>query len=200
MKKTLVLFAHPRFEDSRANATLIDRLFSKSHITLHDLYETYPDFHINVRKEQKLLEEHDIIIWHHPLYWYSSPAILKQWMDMVLEFNWAYGPEGNMLQGKTVFNVITTGGSREVYCSQGYNSYTINEFLRPFEQTANLCGMHYLPPFAVMGTHKLSEEQLLDYANQYENLIDLLKGDFDATGFSNCFFLNDLELIKNPNS
>ena len=129
------------------------------------------------------------------MYWYSSPAILKQWKDLVLEFNWAYGPHGKVLHNKTVFNVITTGGSREVYCTEGYNTYTINEFLRPFEQTATLCGMNYLPPFAVMGTHHLSDEDLLDYANQYEQLIDLLQGDFNATPLSNCFFLNDLEIL-----
>ncbi|MFV9551089.1 NAD(P)H-dependent oxidoreductase [Algibacter sp. PT7-4] len=195
MKKILVLFAHPKFEKSRANLALIERLKDKDYVTFHDLYEHYPNFHINVQREQELLAEHDIIIWHHPLYWYSSPAILKQWKDLVLEFNWAYGPNGKVLQNKTVFNVITTGGSKEVYCSEGYNTYTINEFLRPYEQTAKLCGMTYLPPFAVMGTHNLSDKDLVNYANQYEQLINLLQGSFDTIQLSNCFFLNDLEIL-----
>ncbi|KJD36108.1 NAD(P)H oxidoreductase [Tamlana sedimentorum] len=195
MKKVLILFAHPKFEKSRVNAALIERLKDKAHVTFHDLYEQYPNFHINVQHEQELLLQHDVVIWHHPLYWYSSPAILKQWKDLVLEFNWAYGPNGKVLHNKTVFNVITTGGSREVYCNEGYNTYTINEFLRPFEQTAKLCGMNYLPPFAVMGTHHLSDDGLLNYANQYEQLIDLLQGDFNAMQLSNCFFLNDLKIL-----
>ncbi|GFD73910.1 NAD(P)H oxidoreductase [Tenacibaculum sp. KUL113] len=195
MKKVLILFAHPKFEQSRVNSTLVNRLKNKVHVTFHDLYENYPNFHINIQREQELLLQHDIIIWHHPLYWYSSPAILKQWKDLVLEFNWAYGPEGKVLHNKTIFNVITTGGSREVYCTDGYNTYTINEFLRPYEQTAKLCGMNYLSPFAVMGTHNLSDEDLLDYTNQYEQLIDLLQGDFNTTQLSNCSFLNDLEIL-----
>ncbi|KAF9660018.1 NAD(P)H-dependent oxidoreductase [Tenacibaculum sp. ZH5_bin.1] len=195
MKKVLILFAHPKFEQSRVNSTLVNRLKNKVHVTFHDLYENYPNFHINIQREQELLLQHDIIIWHHPLYWYSSPAILKQWKDLVLEFNWAYGPEGKVLHNKTIFNVITTGGSREVYCTEGYNTYTINEFLRPYEQTAKLCGMNYLSPFAVMGTHNLSDEGLLDYTNQYEQLIDLLQGDFNTTQLSNCSFLNDLEIL-----
>ncbi|AZJ33771.1 MULTISPECIES: NAD(P)H-dependent oxidoreductase [Tenacibaculum] len=195
MKKVLILFAHPKFEQSRVNSTLVNRLKNKVHVTFHDLYENYPNFHINIQREQELLLQHDIIIWHHPLYWYSSPAILKQWKDLVLEFNWAYGPEGKVLHNKTIFNVITTGGSREVYCTEGYNTYTINEFLRPYEQTAKLCGMNYLSPFAVMGTHNLSDEDLLDYTNQYEQLIDLLQGDFNTTQLSNCSFLNDLEIL-----
>ncbi|MHC9088294.1 NAD(P)H-dependent oxidoreductase [Tenacibaculum sp. IMCC1] len=195
MKKVLILFAHPKFEQSRVNSTLVNRLKNKVHVTFHDLYENYPNFHINIQREQELLLQHDIIIWHHPLYWYSSPAILKQWKDLVLEFNWAYGPEGKVLHNKTIFNVITTGGSREVYCTEGYNTYTINEFLRPYEQTAKLCGMNYLSPFAVMDTHNLSDEDLLDYTNQYEQLIDLLQGDFNTTQLSNCSFLNDLEIL-----
>lgn len=195
MKKVLILFAHPKFEQSRVNSTLVNRLKNKVHVTFHDLYENYPNFHINIQREQELLLQHDIIIWHHPLYWYSSPAILKQWKDLVLEFNWAYGPEGKVLHNKTIFNVITTGGSREVYCTEGYNTYTINEFLRPYEQTSKLCGMNYLSPFAVMGTHNLSDEDLLDYTNQYEQLIDLLQGDFNTTQLSNCSFLNDLEIL-----
>lgn len=91
--------------------------------------------------------------------------------------------------------MITTGGSREVYCSEGYNTYTINEFLRPFEQTANLCGMNYLPPFAVMGTHNLSDQDLSNYANQYEQLIDMLQSDFNSSKVTNYFFLNDLESL-----
>ncbi len=195
MKKVLILFAHPKFEKSRANAALIERLNDKKHVTFHDLYERYPNFHINVQREQELLVEHDIIIWHHPLYWYSSPAMLKQWKDMVLEFNWAYGPNGKVLHNKTVFNVITTGGSREVYCTEGYNTYTVNEFLRPFEQTAKLCGMNYLPPFAVMGTHNLSDRDLTNYANAYEQLIDLLQTDFSSQEFKKHLFLNDLETL-----
>lgn len=196
MKKTLVIFAHPKFEKSRVNAQLVNVLKTKNHVTFHDLYEHYPHFHIDVKKEQTLLEQHDVIIWHHPFYWYSSPALLKQWIDMVLEFNWAYGPEGNALQGKTVMNVITTGGSRDVYCSEGYNSFTVNQFLRPFEQTANLCGMKYLPPFAVMGTHKLQDDALKNYTQQYEKLIDILQSDFVTETLSNCLFLNDLPILS----
>ena len=152
--------------------------------------------HIDVVREKELLSQHDIIIWHHPFYWYSCPPLMKQWMDMVLEFNWAYGPEGNALQNKTCLNVITTGGSREVYCSEGYNSFTIRQFLRPFEQTAILCGMTYFPPFAVMGTHTLSDEDLNDYKNNYGKLIDLLQADLSINDFDNKSFLNDIPQLK----
>ena len=197
MKKILVLFSHPKFEKSRANTALVSYIQDMEGVTFHDLYERYPDFHIDVDAEKELLTAHDIIIWHHPLYWYSCPPLMKQWIDMVLEFGWAYGPEGNALNGKTCLNVITTGGSKEVYCAQGSNSFTINEFLRPFEQTATLCGMQYYPPFTVMGTHQLSNEQLDTHAITYKSLLQLLQKEIIVPDVNNCIFLNDLPELKN---
>ena len=197
MKKILVLFSHPKFEKSRANTALVSYIQDMEGVTFHDLYERYPDFHIDVDAEKELLTAHDIIIWHHPLYWYSCPPLMKQWIDMVLEFGWAYGPEGNALNGKTCLNVITTGGSKEVYCAQGSNSFTINEFLRPFEQTATLCGMQYYPPFTVMGTHQLSNEQLDTHAITYKSLLQLLQMEIIVPDIDNCIFLNDLPELKN---
>ncbi|MBJ2175175.1 NAD(P)H-dependent oxidoreductase [Aureibaculum sp. A20] len=196
MKKILILFSHPKFEKSRANSALIERIKDKEGVTLHDLYERYPDFHIDVDKEKELLNEHDVIIWHHPLYWYSCPPLMKQWIDMVLEFNWAYGPKGVALQDKICLNVITTGGSKDMYCSEGVNSFSVNQFLRPFEQTAKLCGMKYLPPFAVMGTHKLNDEDLQIYANQYSKLIGLLQNTVERSDIKDTLFLNDIEKLK----
>ncbi|MCL4121340.1 UNVERIFIED_CONTAM: hypothetical protein GTU68_004688 [Idotea baltica] len=196
MKKILVLFSHPKFEKSRVNNSLVNHIKNKKHVTFHDLYEQYPDFHIDVSKEKELLSEHDVIIWHHPFYWYSCPPLMKQWIDMVLEFNWAYGPEGNALQNKICLNTITTGGSKEVYCSEGYNSFTVKQFLRPFEQTAILCGMTYFPPFAVMGTHNLSDEVLDEYKVNYGKLLDLLQLDLTINDLDSQSFLNDIPQLK----
>ena len=196
MKSVLILFAHPKYEQSRTNKALVEKVRNMEGVTFHDLYEQYPDFNIDREFEKKLLTQHDIIIWHHPFYWYSCPPLMKQWIDVILEFGWAYGPEGNALLGKTAMNVITTGGSKEVYCSAGNNNYTVNEFLRPMEQTARLCGMHYLPPFAVMGTHQLTEEALSDHAAQYKRLITLLQGDLPAEELRDCYFINDIPELK----
>lgn len=200
MKKILILFAHPRFEQSRTNKVLVQGIKNKSGVTFHDLYEQYPDFHIDIPFEKQLLEAHDIIIWHHPFYWYSCPPLMKQWIDLVLEYGWAYGPNGAALKGKKCLQIVTTGGSRKVYCSEGKNIYTVNEFLRPFEQTARLCGMEYLPPFAVMGTHQLTLEDLNKFAQQYHQIIDFLQNDQELEEIKNCVFQTDLPKYKNLNS
>ena len=198
MKKILVLFAHPRFEQSRTNQALIEGIKGMEGVTIHDLYERYPDFNIDIFIEKDLLKHHDVVVWHHPLYWYSCPPLLKQWIDMVLEYGWAYGPDGDALEGKKALNTITAGGTREVYCSEGRNNYTIREFLRPFEQTARLCGMEYLPPFSVMGTHKLTKESLSDHIQQYRVLLQSLQEkELNVPEGDNCQFLNDLPVLQN---
>jgi glutathione-regulated potassium-efflux system ancillary protein KefG len=177
MKKILILFAHPVLEKSRVHKVLIDHITGLDGITLNDLYENYPEFDIDIKKEQQLLQEHDIIIWQHPLYWYSGPALLKQWQDLVLEHGWAYGKKGFALSGKKIFNAFTSGSEMQAYRHEGHQRCTINELLKPFERTAQLCRMTYLPPFWVPGTHKIELPQIHEYAEQYRQLLIALEED-----------------------
>jgi glutathione-regulated potassium-efflux system ancillary protein KefG len=173
-KPFLVLFAHPLFEKSRVNRTLARAIKHHEQVTFHDLYETYPEFNIDIDREKKMLLQHEFIIWHHPFYWYSCPPLLKQWIDMVLEIGWAYGPGGNALQGKKILQVITTGGPQKAYSNEGSNRFTIRQFLAPFEQTARLCKMHYLPPFVCHGSHRLSDGEIKMYAETLLQTLDML--------------------------
>lgn len=171
MSRILVLFAHPVLEKSRVQLSLLKAITGLENVTINDLYEQYPDFDIDVKKEKKLLLANDIIIWQHPFYWYSSPALLKQWQDLVLEHGWAYGKNGTALAGKKIFNVLTSGGSAKAYKKDGYNRYPIHEYLRPFEQTASLCDMIYWPPFWVPGVHRIEKLQIEKYSSQYRELL-----------------------------
>jgi len=192
MNKILILFAHPRFEKSKTNRALLTNIGQIEGVTLNDLYEQYPDFNIDVDLEKESLLTHQVIIWHHPFYMYSAPALLKQWIDLVLEHGWAHGKNGNNLKNKIIFNVITSGGTREVYAANGHNRFTIREFLFPFEQTATLCKMIYLPPFAVQGTYLLTATALKSHVAMYHTLLErLAKGDFDVEALKKVEFLND---------
>lgn len=175
--RILVLFAHPALEKSRVQKHLARQVEDMDGVTFHDLYETYPDLHINVAHEQSLLIERDIIVFQHPFYWYSCPAILKEWQDLVLEYGFAFGEGGNALAGKRMISAISTGGSEESYTSDGLNRYTIRELLAPFEQTARLCGMEYLPPFVVHGTHRLTKNDAIAHAADYCRVIEALRDD-----------------------
>ena len=80
-RKVLILFAHPALEKSRVNRRLIEAVKTLDGVTFHDLYQLYPDLDIDVAREQALLTEHDVVVMQHPLYWYSTPAMLKEWQD-----------------------------------------------------------------------------------------------------------------------
>lgn len=178
LNQILILFAHPALEKSRVNRRLLRAVQGLDAVYVHDLYEVYPDFQIDIKAEQDLLLAHDIIVFQHPFYWYSSPALLKEWQDLVLEYGFAYGQTGVALQGKKVLTTITTGGGEQAYCRAGYNRFTIRELLAPFEQTANLCGMDYLPPFVIHGAHAFNEPHEIEtHAENYRRAIIALRDD-----------------------
>lgn len=193
MNKILILFAHPAAHKSRIHKVLADVAQSVSGVTLHNLYNQYPDFYINVKREQQLLLEHDIIVWQHPLFWYSCPSLMKEWIDVVLEHDFAYGRAGTRLTGKKLLSAISTGGASGVYDESGSSLYTIRQFLAPFHQTAILCGMDYLPPFVVHGSHLLLENELHVAGAQYRRVLSGLRdGDFPPHRMNSVKYINEL--------
>jgi glutathione-regulated potassium-efflux system ancillary protein KefG len=164
----LLVLAHPTYEHSRANRALFDAVGVRDGVTLHDLYETYPDFGIDIRHEQALLVAHRTIMLQFPLYWYATPALLKEWFDLVWLQGFAYGERGTRLAGKTLSCVITTGGDTASYGPDGRHGHAATEFLRPLERTAYLCGMRWDDPLI------LHSDRLDDAAGHYLARIEAL--------------------------
>ncbi|MCL7956601.1 MAG: NAD(P)H-dependent oxidoreductase [marine benthic group bacterium] len=159
------------------NRILVEGIRDLPGVTVHDLYEAYPELDIEVRREQELLLAHDVIVFQHPFFWYSTPAILKEWQDLVLEHGWAYGSTGNALHGKRMLNAVTTGGREVAYARDGHNHFTMRELLVPLEQTARLCGMRFLAPFVVHGTLGMTREQADRHASDWRRTIEALRDD-----------------------
>jgi len=196
MAKILILFAHPRYENSLVQQRLSKAARQVHGITFHDLYELYPDFDIQIQQEQELLLRHDIIVLQHPFYWYSCPPLLKQWLDLVLEHGWAYGKEGNSLIGKKMFNAISTGGKQDAYTTGGFNRFTIAQFLAPFEQTARLCNITYYPPFVIHGTHRATDPDREKAGEWYKKVLEGLVADqYSDSEISKLTYLNELILM-----
>ncbi len=201
-RRVLVLFAHPSQERSEVNRPLAEATSGVQGVDLVDLYREYPTLAIDVDREQARLVAHEVLVFLHPLYWYSTPAILKEWQDLVLEHGFAYGTGGTALRGKIFFNALTAGGPEPAYRAQGYNHFSIRELLRPLEQTALLCGMIYLPPFALFGARTAVEEgrvqaHVADWVRVLEALRD---GRLDITAAQSLPRLNaDLDaIIRGP--
>jgi putative NADPH-quinone reductase len=168
-RKTLVILAHPNLAESQINAAWRARLEEASGpITIRDIYQRYPDWNIDVAAEQALLESHDRIFLQFPVYWYSTPPLLKKWLDDVLAYGWAYGPDGDRLAHKEIGLVVSTGSSEAAYQTDGRVGHTLAELLRPLEQTVRFVGARYLPIFALQGANRLiPADQLNRSANDY---------------------------------
>jgi glutathione-regulated potassium-efflux system ancillary protein KefG len=191
-RKILLLLFHPRFEDSFANKQIVDTAKDFKNVMIKDEYELYPDMQIDVDKEQSDLLAHEIIIWQHPFYWYSCPPLMKQWIDLVLEHGWAYGKGGDKLSGKMILNSITSGGKFTAYQPEGSNRYTYRELLRPFEQTARLCRMIYLPPMIVPGANRITEIDIAGFKVMFTKLLKLLSQEhLDMSTMNNIEYFND---------
>ena len=175
MRRVLVLFAHPALQKSRVQRELGRAVRALPGVTFHDLYEAYPDFDVEVAREQALLSEHDVVVLQFPFYWYSTPALLKQWQDLVLEQGWAYGREGKALHGKLLLCALSTGGSEASYQPGGSNRATILQLLAPLAQMAQLCGMQFLPPFVVHETYRLGDAALAAHGAGYAALLAALR-------------------------
>jgi glutathione-regulated potassium-efflux system ancillary protein KefG len=169
--KILVIVAHPELEQSRVNKRLAAELELHEHITVHRLYDAYPHGVIDTVREQQLLLDHDRIVLQFPFFWYSSPPLLKSWMDAVLQRGWAYGPGGDKLNSKELMLAISSGGAEHMYQAGGLHNYSYSELLRPFQQTANRVGMTYLSPYIVSGIREVDDEQLTQHALKYVNHI-----------------------------
>ena len=151
-QKTLVIVAHPDLTRSKINSAWLAALAPHAdRVTVHRLYDAYPDGKIDVAAEQALIRAHDRVIFQFPMFWFSTPALLKQWFDEVLAYGFVYGPGGDALEGKAIGVATSTGGKAEAYRAGGQNAYTLSELLRPIQQTAAFCRARYLPIHTFQG-------------------------------------------------
>ncbi|OEF30094.1 glutathione-regulated potassium-efflux system ancillary protein KefG [Vibrio rumoiensis] len=166
LPRILVIYAHPDPDNSVANKVLIKAIKDLPHVTVHDLYAAYPDFFIDVAAEHRLLLEHDLIVFQHPMFMYSCPALMKEWMDTVLGKGFAFG-KGRALQGKSWRSVITTGGQKEAFSARGYNQYPLEQILKPFELTAKLCQMNWVEPLVLYWARNIEQAERVQHAQAY---------------------------------
>jgi glutathione-regulated potassium-efflux system ancillary protein KefF len=166
MADILVIAAHPQLALSRVTRALLSALHDAASpaVELIDLYAAYPDYYIDVAAEQARLRQARLVVWLHPVHWYSMPPLMKLWLDEVFAFGWAYGPGGQALRGKDLWLVASTGGPESSYRPDGHNRYFFDAFLHPYEQSAALVGMRWLPPLVLHGAHRAGDAEVALHA------------------------------------
>lgn len=171
MVKTLVIIAHPEITESGSQQYLLSSIPEHKDITVHHLDSLYPDFNIDVKMEQQLLNEHDRIIFQFPFYWYSAPALLKKWQDDVLTDGFAYGKTGKALVGKEFGLVVSIGVKKEEYQPGGREGFSIAELTKPFQAIALKTGMTFLKTLTLYQFSYLTEDQKMTLLIQYQQYL-----------------------------
>lgn len=107
----LIIYAHPYPQHSHANKRMLEQVRTLENVEIRSLYQLYPDFNIDIAAEQEALSRADLIVWQHPMQWYSTPPLLKLWIDKV------FSTAGRMAtmampKGKSLMWAVTTGGGK----------------------------------------------------------------------------------------
>jgi glutathione-regulated potassium-efflux system ancillary protein KefF len=168
-----LVFAHPYPQRSVANRALLDAVRDLPGVEIRSLYDRYPDFAIDVEAEQQALAAAKIVVWLHPIYWYSVPPLLKLWFDKVLAYGWAYGAK-QALRGKVCQWATTTGGDDAAFKPDAVHGFEFDKFVPPIEQTARFCGMRWESPFVVHGSHRINHLQLDATARRFRERLQAL--------------------------
>lgn len=177
LAEIVVIAAHPALEHSRVTRRLLQAVSAleatrRGRIAVRDLYSLYPDYFIDVAAEQAALQRAKLVVWLQPIHWYSMPPLLKLWLDEVFSFGWAYGPGGTALRGKDLWLVASTGGPESSYHPAGYNRHFFDAYLTPYEQTARLTGMRWLPPLVLHAAHRVDDAALDEHARMFTTRLD----------------------------
>ncbi|OXM15175.1 NAD(P)H-dependent oxidoreductase [Paenibacillus herberti] len=173
--KTLVIVTHPNPETSIINKRWVEELKKyPEKYTVHELYKSYPDGKIDVEKEQQLIESHGNLVLQFPLYWFNSPPLLKQWLDEVFTYGWAYGSSGDKLKNRKAALAVSVGGEEQLYQKEGKFNRTMDEILSPFETTFLYCKSDYRSFFSIYGveTNTPPADELDKNAQDYVKFID----------------------------
>lgn len=176
-RRILILLFHPDIANSRVNRVMTKFVAELDGVSMHDVYAQYPDFDIDVAAEQQRCVEHEILVFQHPLQWYSCPALMKEWIDRVLAYGWAHGAAGTKLRGKGWLCAVSAGWDEPDYRASGRNQRALADFLAPLAQTAVHCGMRWLEPFAFYGARNAAPDDIRTHAERYrEHLVALRDG------------------------
>ncbi|MCC7005095.1 MAG: NAD(P)H-dependent oxidoreductase [Ottowia sp.] len=163
--------AHPTWGKSRVNRLLMEAAKALPRVEVRDLYSSYPDYAIDIAREQSSLAKAKLVVLLHPIQWYSMPALQKLWLDEVLTYGWAYGESGNALRDKDLWLAATTGAPESSYHPQSYNRYSFDAFLPAYEQSATLCGMRFLPPLILHGVHSIEKEAVAQHLHTFTHCL-----------------------------
>lgn len=169
--RTLIIVTHPDIENSIINKRWIEELSKHpKEYTIHELYKEYPDSNIDVKREQKLVESHQNLVFQFPIFNFSSPSLLKKWIDDVLIYGWSYGKNGgDKLQNRKIALAVSAGIREKDYRADGKYHYTLEQILVPFKMLFKFyCHGDYYDFFSFYGSEKIPGESYFSTKEEIE--------------------------------
>ncbi|WP_025728124.1 NAD(P)H-dependent oxidoreductase [Atopobacter phocae] len=152
--RTLIIVTHPSYTSSTTQHFFKESTAGLEQVTWHVLdQQIKADGHFDVTAEQQLVATHDRIIFQFPLYWYSAPFLLKQWIDEVIDWNL------KKKSSKELGLVVTLGVKASHFQSGGREGFTLSELYRPFHALAQTLHWTFLPPLNVFKFAQLTEDE-----------------------------------------
>lgn len=122
-------------------------------------------FSPDILSEMKKLHEADMVIFHFPLWWGSSPAIMKGWFDRVLAMGFAWDGEHifdkGYMRGKRAMAVVTVGEPASYYQADGLQKTNVRALLQPIlHSTLAFCGFDVIEPHIIHGVTTAQSDEI----------------------------------------
>ncbi|MCS2172907.1 NAD(P)H-dependent oxidoreductase [Scandinavium sp. TWS1a] len=151
MQNVLIISGHPIINESIGNATILGEVAKAlPDAEIRFLDALYPDYQIDVEREQEALLKADVIVWQFPFSWYSVPGLMKLWIDQVFVHGFAHGSTAK-LGGKKLIISFTAGAPESLYSPEGFFGHGIEQYMAQFETTALLCNLDLQDPIYTFG-------------------------------------------------
>lgn len=157
----VLILAHPDLAASRANRALVEGVRDLPGLGVADLHALYPDGEIDFAAERARLLGADRLVLQFPMYWYSTPPLLKRWEDEVLTPLFYMEPDAAAsTAGLPVLAATTIGGTAENYTAEGVIGFTVDQLFTPLRAIAGRCGWLWQRPHVVHDVRSLDDEAL----------------------------------------
>lgn len=129
-------------------------------------------FSAAIEGEMQKLESADLVIWQFPLYWFSTPSILKGWAEKVFAYGRMYGSgmtyANGKFKGKKAMISITTGGPEKSYTPEGFNGNLLNALMPIHRGIFTFLGYDVLQPNVVYQPARISQEERREGLAKYD--------------------------------
>jgi putative NADPH-quinone reductase len=176
-QSVLFVLAHPDLTSSRANKALAAAGGAVPGVSTLDLYAEYPDLFVDGFAEKRRVAPHSAIVVQMPIFWYTGPGLLKEWMDRTFTAGWAYGPDKREVAGKSLLLSMTTASDSGAWSPTGIHGAPVMDYMRPYQQFAAFCGMTWLEPMVFYAARTASDAALETHATALAaRLSELVEG------------------------